>query len=153
MDQNTIALTSRLARLERVVWFLAFTTVLFASGFVVLSVRCRANAPPPDRIVIRTADGDTAAFLGIDSLPGEGENVQETILRVAHLEVGNTGKSRVRIGPGIEGGIGITMLDYDGRVRGQMIVSDELNEASIQLFDTSGAVTFSTPLKSAVPAN
>jgi hypothetical protein len=28
-----------------------------------------------------------------------------------------------------------------------MIVSDELNEASIQLFDTSGTIIFSTPLK------
>jgi hypothetical protein len=148
-DPETSALAQRLDRLELTTRILLVLAVLLFAGLGVLLLRSSRGGVgrSTDRLVIRTADGDTAAFFGLDSLPGEGGKVEEGILRVAHAEIGrNWGQSRVTIGTGSEGGIGLTVLDYEGKLRASLIVSDEGNEASFQLYDTSGATTFSTPL-------
>jgi hypothetical protein len=148
------ALASRVARLESVTRILVVLIVLllFGAGLVFLRDHRRSDRSDTieaSRILIRGAHGDTAAFFGLDSLPGEGGNEIGSILRVDHAEIGNDwGKSRVIVGTGSEGGTYIRILGYDGMVRAELTLSDDDSEAYFQVYDSSGRTTFSTPLRS-----
>jgi len=97
-----------------------------------------------EQMVIRDHAGDRRAFFGLDSLPGEGSRVEATILRAEHVAVPGSGNSPIDIGGGIEGGIGLQILDYEGKVRVQAVVGDEGNGACLQLIDPKGGLQFSS---------